>query len=85
MKYSLGRLAVLKRAAFAEEIAINTTNNGHNTGCNTITGTQGEWISSAIIAEWIELGYLELRGGVGVITELGKRVASEKKRGNDDE
>lgn len=79
MKYSPGRLAVLKRAALAEEIAINTSNSGSNTGVNTLVGNQGEWISSAIIAEWIELGFIELRGGVGVITELGKQVAGEKK------
>lgn len=82
MKYSPGRLAVLKRAALAEEIAISTS----NSGLNTLVGVQGEWISSTIIAEWVELGYIELRGGVGVITELGKRVANEqKKRGNGDE
>lgn len=75
MKYPPGRLAVLKRAALAEEIAISTS----NSGLNTVVGVQGEWISSAIIAEWVELGYIELRGRVGVITELGKRVASEKK------
>ena len=69
MKPSSGRIAVLQRAAFAEEIEVSQYG-----GFNSMVGAQGEWISSAIIADWVAQGLIEIHGEVGVITEKGKRL-----------
>lgn len=64
-----GRMDVLRRAALTGEIEI--IDNGW--GLNGSTGVQGEYISPAIIDEWLKQGLLTIKGKVGTITPKGER------------